>query len=196
MTNIMLRNLNESYDIENKNLKFKEIKKIFGMNLENSKFINTNPLKNSFSKWIEKLEKKLSIHFARLKNEKCSKPSEEVDELTNKLTSLVFELENYISSNHKDIIKLIENSQFKTDQEKIEEIDSIKKLNEIFSFNSYSTDNENSCVEIDEMYEKILILKDITLSSTFHQFYSNKIQKQYQEMVEILKQNFEIYNYK
>jgi len=194
MTNAILRNLNESYDRENKNVNFKEIKKIFIMNFENSNFTNNNP-KNSFSLWIEKLEKKLSIHFSRMKTEKCSKPNQEVDDLTNKLTGLVFELENYISSNLKDIHKLIENSQFKTDEEKMEEIDSIKKLNEIFSLDSNTTDNETSCIKIDEMYENTLLLKDITLSSIFHEFYNNKIQKQFQDIVEILKENFEIYNY-
>lgn len=184
-----IKNLNESYEENNKNINTKEIKKIFQLELKQIRNTNRN---DNFSKWIEKLEIKLSNQLAKIKNDKNSKFFEE--DTTNKLTDLVIDLENFMTDNLRDIKQILENSQFKSDEDKIEEIDSIEELNRTF-YKCALHYNEKSFSQLDQLYENRLILKNIQYSTTFYEYYTNKIKELNSELVDQMRENFEIYNY-
>jgi hypothetical protein len=149
---------------------------------------NNSESRAYLKEWIHKLEDKLSGEFSKIKREHPNFFRQEG--INNNFTNIALELENYINSQVKYINSLFE-VQFENPDDKISEKEFFKLLKYLES----ASDN-NPKSNLEEVYEKYLIFKEIENLKPIYDMYTEKFQEINIEVIEKLKEKFILYNIK
>ncbi len=139
---------------------------------------------NHLLKWIEKLEIQLSQQLAKAKRNKFNLFNDNTNQ--DNFTNIALELEKYMNMQIKGLPEFIQ-IQFNN-----EELDN-KIFNEVININSEIFHPYSIHVLIDKLYEDKLIIKNLT---NIYKFYYQKIYLIYNEIVNKIKQKYNIYNLK